>query len=42
MQLLDRPQQAFASMEIQIRDPTAVTVLANDAEHLHLVIPTLH
>jgi hypothetical protein len=41
-QLLADPKTALRSEGFQIPETTAVTVLENDAQHLHLVIPTLH
>jgi Nitrile hydratase, alpha chain len=40
--LIADPKTVLLAEGFQIPDTTAVTVLENDAEHLHLVIPTLH
>jgi Nitrile hydratase, alpha chain len=40
--LLADPKTVLLAEGFQIPEATTVTVLENDAEHLHLVIPTLH
>jgi hypothetical protein len=41
-QLLQDPKTVLLAEGFQIPEATTVTVLENNAEHLHLVIPTLH
>jgi Nitrile hydratase, alpha chain len=41
-QLLADPKAVLIAEGFQIADAATVTILENDAEHLHLVIPTLH
>ena len=40
--LLADPKTVLMAEGFQIPDAATVTILENDAEHLHLVIPTLH
>ncbi|AFY94561.1 nitrile hydratase subunit alpha [Chamaesiphon minutus] len=41
-QLLADPKAVSITEDFEIADAAIVTILENDVEHLHLVIPTLH